>query len=189
MTSLPCPIGLMGQHQNKEIAMPIEKNYVVFYSPGTFFDEATSKPIEEFGDLSAAAELAKTIEERYASKPYGFRFVTSLEAESIPDGRGGVMEVRSKKIRESGTYFINGRLRKYDEVVLDNDPKEDILRSNMRCNSMIIIVETDNSWKHRAAFTEEDFVVNDLGAIVARGNDPELVEYRKATAARIAAEK
>ena len=169
--------------------MSTEKHYVDFYSPGTFFDERSSQPIGAFGDVGAAIEMAKSVEERYSAKPYGFRFGTYLEADPIPDERGGTLQVEPKRIAQSGTYFINGRLRKYDEVVADNDPKESILRSNMRCNQMCIVVETRNSWKHTTSFDENDFVVNDAGGIVQRGNDPELVAYRKEVCERIAKEQ
>ena len=165
----------------------MKKHYVVFYSPGTFFDETDSQPIETFGDTQAAVELAASINQRYGAKPYGFRFVTCIELPPVIDPETGEkMEVESKQIAESGTYFINGRLRKYDEVLAENDPQESILRSNMRQTP--IVCETSNTYRHTGIFREEDFVVNELGAIVARGNDPELIAYRKEVLERIAKE-
>lgn len=168
----------------------MKKHYVWFYSPGTFYDEIDSKPIETFGDLQTAVELVKSINQRYGAKPYGFRFITMLEMDPVRDQETGeILEVQSKKIEETGTYFINGRLRKYDEVVAENDPEESILRDNMRCNDMLIVVETRNSYRHTAPFREEDFVINELGGVVARGNDPELVVYRKEVKERIEKEQ
>lgn len=166
----------------------MKKHYAVYYSPGTFFDETDSKPIDQFGDVPEAVEMAATIDQRYGAKPYGFRFVTYIKHDPVVDSESGEkLEVESKKIAESGTYFINGRLRKYDEVVTENHPEESILRGNMR--QMPIVVETRNSYRHTAQFKEEDFVVNDLGGIIVRGNDPELVAYRKEVLARIEKER
>lgn len=161
----------------------MKKHYVLFLSPGTFVDEQSLKPIDQFGDVAAAVDRSKSVTERHGARPYGFRFITRMEHAPIPDGEGGTLAVEPKTLVETGTYFIDGRLRKYDEVVAENDPKESILRSNMR--QMPIVVETQNSWRHTAAFNEGDFVVNNLGGIVARGNDPELVAYRKEVIERI----
>jgi len=167
----------------------MKKHYVWFYSPGTFYDEIDSKPIETFGDVQTAVEMSKNIDQRYGAKPYGFRFVTMLKMDPVRDQETGeILEVQSKKIKETGTYFINGRLRKYDEVVADNDPKESILRNNRRSRCPIV-VETRNSYRHTAPFREEDFVINELGGVVARGNDPELVAYRKEVTERIEKEQ
>ena len=120
----------------------------------------------------------KALTERYGSKPFGFYFATNIVSEPIDDGEGGTLDVSSNEVARSGIYYINGKLYTYDDVVERNDPKEDILRSNMSCNSYGIIVETKNSYKHAAEFNKDDFVVNSDGVIVERGTHPKWLAYQ-----------
>lgn len=96
---------------------------VNFFSPGTFFTEVTTKELPE-RDIEQAAQLAKTIVERYGAIPYAFKFGT-----------------------ESTNYFLNGKIRSKEEVFTDNLPEEDILRSNMEANDIDFVIENTNSWK------------------------------------------
>src|SRR5688572_23657281 len=106
-----------------------KQHFVTFYSPGTFVAEMTTKPIGEWS-AALAARMASDVTERYNSKPYGFRFSTSIVADPVSDGAGGTLEVRPKQIVESGMYHLGGELLTYDDVRARNDPKENILRSN-----------------------------------------------------------
>lgn len=132
--------------------------------------------------------MAKNITERYNARPIGtsiagtphsFRFSTQLEADPVPDGEGGMLKVEPKEVESTGLFFIGGTLRTLDEVKKKNDPKEEILRSNMECNNMSVIIENCNSWKFTGGFSEQDCIVDENGNIVKRGDDPELVKYRK----------
>jgi hypothetical protein len=87
--------------------MPRRKNYVEFLCPGTFFSETSTREIEEW-DTAAAAKIAKGIKARYGARPYGFRFACRIEADPIPDGEGGTLDVRQKTVEQSGIYFIGG---------------------------------------------------------------------------------
>ena len=159
--------------------MTRRQHFVTFMSPGSFCDESSTKPIESW-DVKTAVAMAKKVSERYGSKPYGFRFSTSIVADKIPDGEGGFLDVTSKQVAESGTYFIDGRLRTGEEVLKDAKPSEDALRFNMRCNDIAIVCETANGWRHTGEFGEADSVVSSkTGELFKRGDDKQHVEYRK----------
>lgn len=128
----------------------MEKNFVIFLSPGTFVAEQSEKPIDTW-DVKAAVELSKGIKERYDALPYGFYFVTR--------GRGPD-DLDSKLIKRSGTYYLGGKVETYEEVCARNDPKEEILRSNMRCNGYKRIVVNDNSWRWTQPLEDGDVVLN-----------------------------
>jgi hypothetical protein len=162
----------------------IEKHYVEFYSPGTLFSESSCKPIDSW-DTKQACEMANSIQKRYNAKPYAFRFTTFLEVQPIPYGRGGMLTVEPKEIAKSALHFLGGKLIRYEEV--PDDDEHSIMRSNMRSNNMPVVIENCNSWKYTGEFGPEDCIVDADGAIVRRGNDPDLAEYR-ATATATAKE-
>lgn len=157
----------------------LRKHQVTFYSPGTFFAEISSRPINEW-DTKEALEIAKTVSERYNAKPYGFSFSTQLTALPVPDGEGGTLEVAPKTVATSGTHFIGGKLETYDDVIARDDPKEEIMRSNMRANSYWIVCINTNSFRSALPFEEKDILVDaTTGEILARGDDPKYVAYRQ----------
>lgn len=133
--------------------------HVEFYSPGTFVSETSSVKVKS-KDLKVAAVQAKKITERYNSKPYGFRFT---------DGN-------SKSL--SGLYYLTGKIIRYDDIS-DSDEKLSILKSNMRCNNWPFVVENTNSWRFTGQFEKEDRIVDFKGNILAEGDAPDLMEYRK----------
>lgn len=159
--------------------MVTEKHFVIFSSPGTFVSESTTKEIAEW-DPRAAVAMAEKIVERYNARSYGFTFETRLVADPIPDGRGGTLNVESRKLRESGTYFLGGKLETYDEVLARNEDREDILRGNMRGNGHWIVCVTTNGFRSTMPFGEKDFMVDAAGAIIERGDDPKHAAYRTA---------
>lgn len=158
--------------------MTSTKHYVEFLSPGTFFSEQSRKPIDSWS-IPEAVNIAAGITERHAAKPYGFRFVTMLEAEPISDGRGGTLEVKSREIERSGFHWLGGRVRTYDEVCADDLESERILRSNMQSNIYPAVVENNNSWKFTGEFSEGSVVVDGSGAIVRRADEPELLAIKQ----------
>jgi hypothetical protein len=162
------------------------REFVTFYSPGTLFAETTTKEIGE-RNVKVALAMAETITERYNATPYGFRFETRIVAEPLPDGEGGTLRVDPKTVAESGTYFLGGKLVTLDEVEARDDPKESILRSNMRCNDSTIVCEVVRGYKSTHPFTDKDFVVDASGEVTERGDDPRHVAYRIAARERIAA--
>ncbi len=160
---------------------------VEFLSPGTFFHESSEKDIEAW-DPKLAVEMAETIKEKHGPKPFGFRFKTYLTAEPIPDGYGGFLKVEERKLKESGTYFLGGRLMTLEEVLTRNDPSEQILASNMKGNGYPIVCVNTNSWKSVNPFGEKDFIVGPDGEVVARGDDSWKIAYRAKVAAEYEAE-
>jgi hypothetical protein len=158
--------------------MPQRKHFVTFYSPGTFFNEESTRPIAAW-DTVAALKLAESITERYNAKPYAFRFSTCICADPIPDGEGGTLEVEPREVEESGRYFITGTVLKVDELEKRADPEQRILVSNMRCNDWPLCVENTNSWKCVQPFDETDFIVDRHGAVIERGDAPKWKAYRK----------
>jgi len=99
--------------------------------------ESTSKPIDEWC-TETAIEMSKSIKERHDALPYGFQFTTRSRADNDLD---------SKVTKTSPMYYLGGRVETLEEVELRNDPKEKILRSNMRNNDWDRIVINDKSWR------------------------------------------
>jgi hypothetical protein len=137
-----------------------EKHYVVFLSPGTFFDETSEQPIGGWS-IAVALELAKGVVERYGATPYGFRFETRLVAAPVEDGRGGKLEVQSRTVKTSGMHYIDGKVLTLAEVEAHPDyGKESIVAANMRGNRYAAVVETRNGYRHVAVFKPGDLVVD-----------------------------
>lgn len=130
--------------------MPKQQHFVTFFSPGTFFDETTEKPIDSW-DVNAAMKMARGIEERYAATPFAFQFSTR--------GRGDD-DLDSKEIATSPTYYLGGRIEAREEVEARNDPKEDILRLNMRSNDIAKVIYNDNSWRTVRPWRETDIILD-----------------------------
>lgn len=166
----------------------VNKHYVVFFSPGTFVSEQTEKEIDT-PDIRVAVEMAKSITERYGAKPYGFQFVLRKTHPPLDDGENGKLEVLSKEIRRSGTYFIGGRLRFLDEIERENDQNERHISDNMRLNDYPIVIENVNSWKSTMPFQEEDVLLTSDGLIQVLGDDPKLKDYRRETIERLKRER
>ena len=128
----------------------MEKHFVTFYSPGTFMPEMTEKPIASW-DVEVAKGMALAVSERYNATPYAFKFTTR--------GRGPD-DLDSKVIRSSNLYFLGGRIETLAEVEARNDPKEEILRSNMRGNGIKRIIINDNSWRFTGEFHDDDVLLD-----------------------------
>jgi hypothetical protein len=114
----------------------MKKHFVTFYSPGTFVAETTEHPIDDW-DVKHAQKMASKIKERYDATPYAFQFSTRERRES---------ELDSKVTKKSSMYYINCKVETLKEIEARNDPKEQILRSNMRCNGWDKIVRTTKGW-------------------------------------------
>lgn len=127
----------------------MQKHFVQFMSPGTFVSETTDKPIDSW-DVAAATKMARDIRERYNARPYGFRFITRER---------GVDDLDSHVSATSGIYYLGGTVETRAEVDARNDPKEQILRDNMRINHIDRIIINDNSWRFTAALGDGDTVL------------------------------
>ncbi len=128
----------------------MQKHFVTFYSPGTFTAETSSHPIDSW-DVEKAKEMAHDVVERYGATPYGFQFTTRSR---------GDKDLDSKRSAESPFYHLGGRIETRAEVEKRNDPKEDILRSNMRCNDIDRVVINDNSYRSVHPLRETDVVLD-----------------------------
>lgn len=114
------------------------KNYVTFYSPGSFCNEQTKKEIESW-NVNKAIELSKSITERHGAKPYAFRF--------------------SKGKKTSNLYYLGGTVLTLQEVKDRNNPDDRILIQNMTVNNKDKIIETNNSYRWSAYLNDDDIVL------------------------------
>jgi len=128
----------------------IEKHFVTFYSPGTFFDEATTKEIGSW-DVKEATEMARSVKERYGATPFGFQFSTRAR---------GPRDLDSKTVKTSPMYYLGGKIETRSEVFKRNAPNEEILRSNMRSNKISRIIVNTNSWKVVKPLNKGDVVLD-----------------------------
>jgi hypothetical protein len=168
-----------------------KRHYVEFRSPGTLYAEESSRPIEAW-DTAKACELAKGITERHGAKPFAFKFITMLEADPIDDGEGGTLQVQSRRVAESGTYFIGGTILSIDDVIRRNEPSvrrggtkptsgdDGILIENMRRNDWPYAIEIVNVYRSTWPFLESDLVVDPAtGEVIERGDTDDRKAYRK----------
>ena len=160
------------------------QEFVVFMSPGSFFDETSSKPIALFGrlgdidarDVTKALDMSKDIVERYGAVPYGFCFETRIVADPVSDGEGGELTVPSKTVASSGTYFLGGEVKTYEEIQAEKP--NSVLARNMR-NPGWEIVWTRPGYGTRV-FGPSDFVVSvETGEVIERGDAPHHVAARE----------
>ena len=124
----------------------MEKHFVTFFSPGTFVAETDVQAIDSW-DVGEAQRRVKHVKQRYGAIPYAFQFSTRSRG---PD------DLDSKVSKTSCTYFVNCKVETRDEVEARNDPKEDILRSNMRINGYDRIATTIEGWKWTQPMGERD---------------------------------
>ena len=127
----------------------MKKHFVEFFSPGTFVSEVSEKPIDEW-DVKKACKMARSIKERHGATPYGFQFVTRSR---------GPKELDSKEVKRSNMYYLGGKVETLAQVEARNDPKEEILRSNMRCNGYGKIIINNNSWKTTMPLSDGDVIL------------------------------
>jgi hypothetical protein len=127
----------------------IEQHFVTFLSPGTFVDEETTKPMDEW-DVNVARTLAAQITERYDARPFGFYFTTRRREDDDLD---------SRQVARSGIYYLGGNILTLDEVMARNRAEDSILISNMRGNGIERVIENTNSWKITKPFNDGDVLL------------------------------
>lgn len=145
--------------------MTRHEHFVTFFSPGTLFSEMSTKPIGEW-DTRKAARMAQDVTERYGAKPYAFRFETRIVSDPIDDGEGGTLQVEPKTVKESGFYFINGKIETREEVEARNLPSEETLRFNMRCNDVPRVVTGCSPYRWTMPFRDGDHIVDADGTVL-----------------------
>jgi hypothetical protein len=83
--------------------------------------------------------------------------------------------VEPKEVESRGRFFLGGTVLRFEDIEGDS-----IAASNMRGNGYPTCVEIVRSFRSTQYFEEKDVIVDpDTGAVIVRGDDPELVEYRK----------
>lgn len=129
----------------------MEAHFVTFYSPGTLVAETTTKPIGAW-NVDDAVAMAALITERHGAKPYGFRFTTRARSDSDLD---------SKEVQKSPMHYIGGKVETLAEVEARDDPKEVILRGNMRGNGWDRIWTATEGWRWTQPLEADDIVIAD----------------------------
>jgi len=129
--------------------MKMIRHYVTFYSPGTFFAEATTKEIDTW-DVGAATEMTATITERYGAKPYGFQFTTRERDEEDFD---------SRQTDKSGMYYVNCTVSTLADIEERSDPADAILLANMRANGWDRVVSPKTGWRCAQPLMDCDVVI------------------------------
>ncbi len=127
-----------------------QHHFVTFLSPGTLVSEETTLPVDSW-DVDNAVKMAVEIVERHTARPYGFRFTTRGRKDD---------ELDSRVIDKSGIYYLGGKVETAEEVLARDDPKEQIMRSNIRANGIKRIVTNTNSWKFTAELGDNDVVLD-----------------------------
>lgn len=127
----------------------VTKEFVVFYSPGSFTSETTEMVIEK-RDVDKALEMAKDIRERYNARPYAFQFKTMGRTDE---------ELNSKVIDRSPTYFFNCKVRTIDDVRAIEGTRS-ILYRNMHYNGWDRVIETVTGWKTTVPIEKGDVVLD-----------------------------
>lgn len=128
----------------------MKQNFVTFLSPGTFFSEQSTKPIDVW-DVDRAVTMSKRVVERYNARPYGFQFTTRTR---------GPKDLDSKETNRSGTYFLGGRVMTLEEVKREM-PDERVLISNMKCNGYDKIVVSNTPWQSIHPLEKGDTVLQE----------------------------
>ena len=127
----------------------MKQHFVTFYSPGTFVAEQSTEAIDSW-DVDAAQKMAENVKERHGATPYAFQFSTRSR---------GSDDLDSHVSERSSMYFVNCRVETLAEVEERNDPKERILRSNMRNNGYDRIATTTKGWKWTQPLKADDVVL------------------------------
>lgn len=128
----------------------MEKNFVVFYSPGTFVPEETEKEISSW-DVDLASEMAESIQERHGATPFGFRFLTKTR-------EGDEWNVKITK--NSGIYYLGGVVKTLEDIEKENKKENEILLSNMKVNGYKRVIVNENSYRFTAVLNDDDVVLD-----------------------------
>jgi len=126
------------------------KEYVTFYSPGTFVSETTTKECK-WGDVEEALRMSKDIKERYNATPFGFRF--ERWERNDDEMNGHVSEL-------SGMYYLGGIIKTVEEIEKECNPKDNILVQNMHSNGYKRVLVNANSYGWTQPFKEGDTLLD-----------------------------
>lgn len=124
----------------------MKKDFVIFYSPGTFVAETTVRQVPSW-NIPKALKLMTDVKERHGAVPYGFRFTTK---------KRGLRDFEPKEVAKSGMYYVNCRVETLDEIMNRGDPEESTLLENMRRNGWDKVVSPKTGWSWSQPFKEGD---------------------------------
>lgn len=127
------------------------KHYVSFYSPGTFISEVDTKEIESW-NVDLAKSMMKEIVQRHNATPYGFKFFTK----TLKDN-----DFEPKITERSKLYLVGGKILSYKDIEERNDPKDNILLSNMKSNNWDFVWQTTKGWLYTLPITDDVIVINE----------------------------
>lgn len=127
----------------------MKKDFVTFYSPGTFVAEMTTKQVASWS-IPKALKLMKDVKERHGAVPYGFRFTTK---------KRGLRDFEPKEVAKSGMYYVNCRVQTLDEIEKRGKKEELTLLQNMRSNGWDKIVTTKSGWAWSHPLQDGDIVL------------------------------
>ena len=128
----------------------MQKHYVTFYSPGTFFPEINVEEIDSW-DVEKAVEMAGKIDQRDGARPYCFVFRTDERKET---------DWEPKTIKTSQRYWLGGKVETLDEVKAHHDPNEKTLIRNMESNKIKRVITNTNSFKFTGEFLDDDILLD-----------------------------
>jgi len=131
-------------------AYEAQQHYVTFHSPGTFVHETSTEPIDSW-DIDHATAMAMNITERYGASPFAFRFSTRARK---------ARDLDATQIEQSPLHFLGGTVRTLAQVIADDLPDEQVLRSNMRANGIDRVVTNTNSYKVVVLLGPNDVVLD-----------------------------
>lgn len=143
--------------QEKEITM--QKHFVEFASPGTFFSESTAKEIDSWS-VPDAIKLMAGIVERHNARPYGFRFYTM--------GRGPD-DLNASRTAVSHWHFVNCDILTAEEILAGTDPEFRIMRLNVESNGYKRIARTRTGWLAHLPMNDADVAIEAPELLSARG--------------------
>ena len=102
-------------------------------------------------EIEQAKQMARNIKERHGATPYGFQFITRSR---------GKNDLDSKVSDTSNMYYLGGKIRHLDFIILENKDDEQILISNMKNNGWDRVIENNNSWKITQPLEKDDVVLD-----------------------------
>lgn len=121
------------------------KYYATFYAPGTFISETETIEIQDPNNYQQIVEKGKALKFRYGAKAYCFTTYCK-------DNRGKCTE-------PSPRVFFGVRIRTLQDVIKENNPDEEILRSNMKNNNIKRVAQTINGFVSSIALCDEDIII------------------------------
>ena len=127
----------------------MKKDFVTFYSPGTFVAEMTTRQVPSW-NIPKALKLMEDVKERHGAVPYGFRFTTK---------KRGLRDFEPKEIARSGMYYVNCRVQTLSELEKRCEPSESTLLENMRRNGWDTIVTSKTGWAWSQPLRKDDVVL------------------------------